>query len=163
MIQNINCSNQFNEGEEYYKLYLGCFTNYTLCNNYRTENQEYKSDYDSCISTQNSYENEKRRSDSENSVLTEEYNSCIIARDNYRGQRILIPFIIAIISIGGTWLYLKKGSSWKRKGKMATDKYMTQPLDTRPDIHDLKERIRDKIGSQKKEEIPDIRELEKRG
>jgi hypothetical protein len=167
MIQNVNCSNQFNEGEEYYQHYLSCFSNLTVCSAYKDTNQNYKSDYDSCIAVRDSLDSVNRRCEADHYLLNKTYYDCVISRDNYGSQRVMLPFLIAIASIGGTWLYLKKGGEWRRRGKMATDRDMTSSPDTRPSIDDLKEksfkeRIKERIIPQKAA-TPDIRDLDNRG
>lgn len=104
-------------GEEYLQLYRACFTNLTICDNYRATNQNYKSERDSCVAIKDSYYQQNLKCEMDYNALNSSYSACVIKRDDYSAQRWI--FGIVVITICSLFLWWKLNKS-PYKSKMAT-------------------------------------------
>ena len=87
-----NCSGVYSDVQNYYLRYFDCFTNLSICHSYKTTNEEYRVQRDSCESIKNAYFTENMQIESDYKYINQSYSSCIIDRDNYSSQRVLFGF-----------------------------------------------------------------------
>lgn len=102
-----NCSGIYDTAENYKAKYFDCFANVTVCNVYRTINEDYKSQRDNYESIKNECYAENTQLKLDYSNLNYTYSSCITDRDNYSSQRILVGFIFTAVGILIGYIILK--------------------------------------------------------
>lgn len=124
----VNCSN--NEEEAYYHLYFGCFTNYTICNEYRKNNEQYKSNYDNCISIKEDCNLLNRKLEGDYYLLNQTVYSCIVNKDNYKSQRWVFLIVGGAVLLGLYHFVRVVYPNMKRSGKFLTGRSLSPSAET---------------------------------
>lgn len=125
----------------YYQLYYGCFSNLTICQDYKNANEGYRTSYDNCNAVKSTYYDLNLKLANDYTLLNSTYNTCVLDKDNYAGQRWIWAGIVTIGLLIFYYIRTKVYPDLKKSGKMGTRKERFPNLNYAPKIEEVQETI----------------------
>lgn len=130
MMNTINCSKYEKRGEEYYSLYLDCFTNLTICSEFRKTAQNYQANYDSCNLDKNNLLVQNQNLLNEVNRINNNQSTCAIERDNFSAQRWIFSLFAALATfVVAFFIFKVYPKEFRGNTKFALNKEMSSSID----------------------------------
>jgi hypothetical protein len=137
--QGVNCTNQI-QGEKYYDLYLDCFTNMTICNEYRKNNDQFKLQLDSCSNERNTLSNSYGQLQAQHTICQSNLTSTCNERDQLANEKWFYALVAALIAFGAGYFIFKGLPNMRKTPKFGLDKELS-PTNDLSHPYQVKQRV----------------------